>query len=336
MSAAKTAHGHEDGSGHAHAHGLRGLVGSIFRPHSHAATDSLDEELAGSAEGIRAVKISLLGLGATALMQLAVVAVSGSVALFADTVHNFGDAATAVPLWIAFALSGRAASRRYTYGYGRAEDLAGVFVVLMIAASAIVAGYESVSRLFDPREIDNPGWVALAGLLGFAGNEAVALYRIRVGSRIGSAALVADGYHARTDGLTSIAVLLSAAGAWLGFELADPLVGMAITVAIAFVLKDAAGRMWQRLMDAVEPEILHTAERAARDVEGVVDVTLVRPRWVGHAIHAETRVTVDRELSVAEGHRIADDVERALKQAVPKLSTVIVHVDPCGHEGSRT
>lgn len=329
------AHDHGHGAHeHDHPDGLRGFVSSIFRLHSHDSADSVDDALAGSAEGIKAVKLSLLGLGVTALLQVIIVVVSGSVALLADTIHNFGDAITAVPLWVAFALTGRAASRHYSYGYGRAEDLAGIFVVLMIAASAALAGYESVNRLLDPRSIEHLGWVALAGFLGFLGNEAVAQYRIRVGTRIGSAALVADGYHARTDGFTSLAVLLGAGGVSLGFERADPIVGMAITVAILFVLKGAIVQMWRRLMDAIDPEVIHAAEASARSVEGVVDVSLVRPRWIGHTIHSEARVTVDRELSVAEGHRIAEDVEHAMIHAVPKLSTVIVHVDPCEHDGS--
>ncbi|MCL4241996.1 MAG: cation diffusion facilitator family transporter, partial [Dehalococcoidia bacterium] len=279
---------------------------------------------------------SLLGLGATAALQVVIVLISGSVALLADTIHNFGDAITAVPLWIAFALTGRAASRHYTYGYGRAEDLAGVFIVLMIAASAVLAGYQSINRLLEPAAIHNLGWVAVAGFLGFLGNEAVAQYRIRIGQRIGSAALVADGYHARTDGFTSLAVLLGAGGVWLGFERADPIVGLAITVAILFVLKGAASQVWRRLMDAVEPEVLHRAEQAAERVPGVVHVSLVRPRWIGHTIHAEVRVTVDRELSVAEGHWIAEEVEHAMVHAVPKLGSVIVHIDPCAHDGSQT
>ena len=331
-------HPDADDDGHLHTHdkGIRGFLASILRPHSHDSSDSVDDALAGSAEGIKAVKLSLLGLGVTAALQVLIVVVTGSVALLADTIHNFGDAITAIPLWIAFALSGRAASRHYTYGYGRAEDLAGVFVVLMIAASAVVAGYQSVDRLLDPRPIHNLGLVALAGFLGFIGNEAVAEYRIRVGKRIGSAALVADGYHARTDGFTSLAVVLGAAGVWLGIKQADPLVGLAITVAILFVLKSAASQMWRRLMDAVEPEILHRAEAAAASVSGVVHVSLIRPRWIGHTIHAEARVTVDREISVADGHRIAEEVEHAMVHAVPKLSTVIVHVDPCAHDASPT
>lgn len=323
---------HDEEHPHQHGGGPAAFVRNLVRPHSHDANDSIDDALAGSSEGIRAVKISLLGLGLTAVLQLAIVVVSGSIALLADTIHNFGDAVTAIPLWVAFALSRRAPTRHYTYGYGRAEDLAGVFVVLMIAASAGLAAFESITRLLEPQPIHHLAWVAAAGLIGLIGNEAVAEYRIRAGNRIGSAALVADGYHARTDGFTSAAVLLGAGGVALGFERADPLVGLVITIAILFVLKGAVVQIWRRVMDATEPGILERAEAAARGVEGVVDVSSVRPRWIGHELHAEARVTVNRELTVAGGHELAERVEQAMIAAVPKLASVIVHVNPCEHE----
>ena len=220
-------HEHDDGHGHSHEGGRFGAaVREVFAPHSHDASDSIDGALESSAAGIRAVKISLLALGATAAAQLVIVVISGSVALLADTIHNFSDALTAFPLWIAFALGRRAATRRYTYGFGRAEDLAGLFVIAMITLSAAIAAIESVRRLINPVTIDHLGWVAAAGLVGFIGNELVAVYRIRVGHQIGSAALVADGLHARTDGFTSLAVLFGAGGVALGFPLADPIVGL--------------------------------------------------------------------------------------------------------------
>ena len=240
-------HGHQHD--HSHSHGGWGAVRGLFAPHSHDAADSLDSALESSAAGIRAVKISLLVLGLTTVVQIAIVVVSGSVALAADTIHNFSDALTAVPLWIAFALGAKAATRRYTYGFGRVEDLAGLFVVGMITLSAIVAGYEAVQRLIHPQMIDHVGWVALAGLVGFLGNETVAVYRIRVGRQIGSAALVADGIHARTDGFTSLAVLLGAGGVALGYPLADPIVGLIITVAILAVLRTAVRDVFRRLLD---------------------------------------------------------------------------------------
>jgi cation diffusion facilitator family transporter len=326
-------HEHEHDHDHHHHGGLRGFLTDLFRPHSHDPSDSVDDALTGSAEGIRAVKISLLGLGITALFQVVVVVISGSVGLLADTIHNFADAATAIPLWLAFSLSRRPPNRRYTYGYGRAEDLAGVFVVLMIASSAAVAAWESVRKLLDPRPVSDLGWVAVAAVAGFLGNEVVARYRIRTGERIGSAALVADGYHARTDGFTSLAVLLGAAGVWLGYPRADPLVGLAITVAILLILKGAAVQIWRRLMDAVEPELLERARAAASDADGVEGVTLIRARWIGHTIHAEAHITADTDLTLDRAHAIAEDARHAMLHAVPKLATVTVHVDPCGHDG---
>lgn len=329
-------HEHSAAAGHEHDHrsGLRGLLTQLFAPHSHDASDSIDDQLLGSAEGTKAVKLSLLGLGATALFQTGVVLASGSVALLADTIHNFSDAATAVPLWLAFSLSRRPPNRRYTYGYGRAEDLAGVFVVLMIAISAAVVAWESFQKLLHPQPITNLGWVVLAAVIGFIGNELVAQYRVRTGERIGSAALVADGYHARTDGFTSLAVLFGALGVWLGFPQADPLVGLGITVAILFVLKDAAVQVWHRLMDVVDPRLLEQAERAARSAAGVQGVSQVRARWIGHAVHAEALITADRDLPLAQAHAVAERARHAMLHAVPKLSSVTVHVDPSTHDGS--
>jgi cation diffusion facilitator family transporter len=304
-----------------------------LRPHSHATADSVDLQLESSSRGIWALKVSLLGLLATALFQVVIVVISGSVALLADTIHNFSDALTAVPLWIAFVLGRRAATTRYTYGYGRAEDLAGVFIVLMIAASAGLAGWQSVQRLLDPQPIANLGWVMAAAVVGFAGNELVATFRIRVGREIGSAALIADGYHARADGFTSLAVLLGAVGVLLGFPIADPLVGLGITVAIGFVLKDAALGMWHRLMDAADPGVVDGLRREAAAVEGVQDVDDVRVRWLGHRLEADLRIVVDEDLPTRESHRLAEEVRHRLFHAQPKLASIIVHVDPCGHSG---
>ena len=325
-----TGHGHSHGHGHGHRHsgGVRGAIREIFAPHSHDSADSVDDALEASEIGIRAVKISLVVLGATALAQVIVVALSGSVALAADTVHNFSDALTAVPLWIAFALGRRAATRRFTYGYGRAEDLAGLFVVVMIALSAVVAGVEATRRLLDPVPIHHLGWVALAGVIGFAGNEWVALYRIRVGRRIGSAALVADGLHARTDGFTSLAVVLGAGGVAVGLPLADPVVGLVITAAILLVLRTAARDVFRRLMDGVDPELVDAAERALAAEPGVVEVRSVKMRWIGHHLHADAELDVDPSTSLRDAHRVAHTAEHALTHAVPKLNTALIHAYP--------
>ena len=320
-------HGH-DHAGHEHGSGVKGWARSLLQPHSHDAADSVDSALESSAEGIRAVKISLVALGVTAIAQAVVVVLTGSVALLADTIHNFSDALTAIPLWIAFVLGRRAATRRYTYGYGRAEDLAGVFIVVMIALSAVLAGYESIRRLLNPQPMTYVWVVIAAGLIGFAGNELVAVYRIRVGRKIGSAALVADGVHARTDGFTSLAVVVGAIGVLAGFPLADPIVGLLITVAILFVLKGAATDIYRRLMDAVDPDLVDAAEASLRSTPGVVDVDDLRLRWIGHRVRAETGIVVDSAMSLLQAHIIAHDAQHNLLHQVPKLADATIHVSP--------
>jgi cation diffusion facilitator family transporter len=291
-----------------------------------------------SAAGIRAVKISLAVLGATAAAQLVIVAMSGSVALFADTVHNFSDALTAVPLWIAFSISRRAATRRYTYGFGRVEDLAGLFVVAVIAISALVAAVEAIRRLVAPVPLTHLSWVAAAGVVGFLGNEVVAVYRIRVGNRIGSAALRADGMHARADGLTSLAVVAGVIGAALGFPVADPIVGLLIAGAIGLVLVVAARDVFGRLLDRIDPELVDTARNVLADRPGVRSVRRVRMRWVGHQLEADAELDVDPTLSLADAHRVAHDAEHELAHAIPKLSSAVVHAYPAHDSGvsSRT
>ena len=324
-------HGHADGSNgptHRHRGGLRGRLTGLLRPHSHDAADSVDAAMEASAQGIRAVKISLAALAVTAALQALVVGVSGSVALLADTIHNLSDAMTAVPLWIAFALGRRAPNRRYTYGYGRAEDLAGLVIVAMIALSAVLAGGQAIRRLVDPAPVDHLGWVALAGLIGFLGNEMVAVYRIRVGRHIGSAALVADGLHARTDGFTSLAVLAGAAGVAAGFPLADPIVGLLITIAILAVLRTTVRDVYRRVMDAVDPQLVDLAERTLRATPGVLDVRAIRMRWIGHRLHAEADLDIDGRISVSDAHRLAHDAEHRLIRELPKLRTAAIHAYP--------
>ncbi|WP_309059349.1 cation diffusion facilitator family transporter [Streptomyces sp.] len=331
MSREHAHHHHEPGPEHGHRHpraSLRHRLAHLLTPHSHETADKLDPALESSVRGMRALWVSLVVLGATALAQAAVVAVSGSVALLGDTVHNTADALTAVPLGIAFVLGRRAATRRFTYGYGRAEDLAGILIVLTIAASAAFAGWTALGRLLDPRPVEHLPAVAVAALVGFAGNEWVARYRIRVGRAIGSAALVADGLHARTDGFTSLAVLLGAGGAALGWQLADPVVGLVITAAIALVLRDAAREVFRRVMDAVDPALVDRAERALTRVPGVRGVGELRLRWIGHRLRAEVAVVVDGGATVREAHRIAVAAEHALLHAVPRLTAALVHADP--------
>ena len=310
-----------------------GRLRHVLRPHSHDAGDTVDAAMEASAEGIRALWVSLAVLGGTALLQAVVVAVSDSVALLGDTLHNATDALTAVPLGIAFVVGRRPPTRRYTYGYGRAEDLAGVVIVALIAVSSALAAYEAVTRLAHPRPVTNLTAVAVAAVIGFTGNELVARYRIRVGRKIGSAALVADGLHARTDGFTSLAVLLGVGGVAIGWDWADPVVGLLITVAILAVLRQAAREIYRRLMDAADPALVDQVEQTLRATPGVLGVGEVRLRWIGHHLRAECEVIVDGGVSAVQAHQVAVSAEHNLLHALPRLAAALVHADPQAQAG---
>ncbi len=274
-----------------------------------------------------AVKWSFVGLALTAAMQAVVVALSGSVALLADTIHNIGDAATAIPLWIAFLLSQRRPSERFSFGLGRAEDIAGVAVIAAIVASGLIVAYQSIDRLMAPQPVHLLGAVAVASVIGFLGNEAVARFRIKVGREIDSAALIADGYHSRTDSFTSLAVLLGAVGVWAGFPLADPLVGLGIAAVILWIGWQSTKAIFVRILDGVDPRVIQRARQAASPVPGVRDVTDVRARWIGHRLAVEANVAVDPRISVADGHAIASEVRHQLLHELPSLSLVTIHID---------
>lgn len=315
-------HDHDDehdhdhpAAGHGHTHGI------------------VDPSLLTTERGIWAVKWSFAGLFITAFIQVVIVYYSGSIALLADTIHNFGDALTAIPLLFAFILTRWKPTKRFTYGYGRVEDIAGVFVVLMIFLSALIAGYVSIDRLLHPQEVTFLWAVAAAALVGCIGNEAVAQLRLRVGREIGSAALVADGYHARIDGLTSLAVLIGATGIWLGYPLADPIIGLIITVAIFGIVWDSAKTIFTRLLDGVDPAIPDEIRHSAEHVEGVREITDVRVRWLGHRLHAEINMTVDAGLSVERGHAIAKEYRHKLLHHLKYLSDATIHVDPATASG---
>jgi cation diffusion facilitator family transporter len=329
-------HGHShDDHGHSHGSGLWGVLNSVFHLHGHS--DQQQQRAADPAmateEGIRVIWLALAALALTTIIQIGIVWLSGSVALLADTVHNLGDALNSIPLLIAFYLARRAATRRYTYGFGKAEDIAGIFIVLSIAFSAGYIFWESFQKLLNPAPLTNLPWVAAAAIIGFIGNEVVAWLQIRTGRKIGSDAMIADGLHARTDGLTSLAVLVAVAGAAFGFPIVDPIVGLLIGFTILFITRDALKTMWYRLMDAVDPQLVDSVERAAGTVVGVQHVHDVRVRWLGHQLHAELHVVVDEDLPTRESHAIAEAVRHELGHALPHLALVSVHVDPCGHSG---
>ena len=319
---------HDHGHDHAARRRVLGRAWHLLRPHAHEPAQQVDAALEASAEGKRVLWVSLAILAGTAAVQAVVAAVSGSVALLGDTLHNAADALTAVPLGIAFVVARRPPNRRYTYGYGRAEDLAGVVIVLLIAASSALAGWQAVTRLAHPRPVSALVAVAAAALAGFAGNELVAGYRIRAGRRIGSAALVADGLHARTDGFTSLAVLLGAGGAALGWYRADPVAGLVITAAIAATAWQAGREVYRRLMDAVDPALTVRAEQVLTQSQGVLGTGQVRLRWIGHRLRAECEVIVDAAASAVQAHQVAVNAEHALLHALPRLSAALVHADP--------
>ena len=312
-------HGHEED--HDHVHG-----------HSHGI---VDPSITTTQRGIWALKWSFAGLMVTALLQVVVVIISGSVALLADTIHNFADAATAIPLAIAFLLARKKPSLRFGFGYGRAEDLAGVTIVLVILASAIVAGHQSVQRLLQPQDISHLWAVALASIVGFIGNEAVAIFRIRVGREINSAALIADGYHARIDGWTSLAVLGGVIGIWLGYPLADPIVGLLIAAAIFGIVIQSGKSIFTRILDGADPKLGDEIRHAAEHVPEVEEVTEVRVRWLGHRLHAEVNIAVNGQMTVARAHAVATEVRHRLLRRLDYLSLVVIHVDPLEHSGER-
>jgi cation diffusion facilitator family transporter len=312
-------HGHShDDSAHGHTHGV------------------IDATIATTERGIWAIKWSFIILAVTAALQVLVVLVSGSVALLADTIHNVADATTAIPLWIAFALARRKPTSTFTYGYGRVEDLAGISIVLIILLSALLAGYEAIDRIFHPQPITLLLWVAIAGVIGFIGNEAVAVFRIRVGREINSAALVADGYHARTDGLTSLAVVAGAIGVWLGFPLADPIVGLIITIAIFGIVWQSARSVLTRMLDGVEPGTVGEIQHAAEHVAGIRRVLDVKARWLGHKLHADVAILVDDKLSVADAERIGESLKHELFAHLPALSVANVRLHGSAPAGAAT
>lgn len=316
--------------GHSHGGGPLGWLAAIFHWHGHEPQDHdfTGDPAFASRAGIRAVWIALGALALTTVLQIAIVAISGSIALLADTVHNLGDMLNSVPLLIAFYLSRRAATRRYTYGFGRAEDVAGVVIVLSILFSAGYIFYESFGKLLNPQPITQLWWVAGAAVIGFLGNEAVAVFQIHTGSRIGSAALVADGLHARIDGLTSLVVLIAVGGSALGYPIVDPMVGMLIGVAILFIARDATMRVWYRLMDAVDPQLVEQIEQYASEVAGVADVRSVRVRWVGHQLYSEIVLVLSGEPSASESQGVVTDVKTLLYANVRHLAEMTVEIVP--------
>lgn len=315
---------HQEAHDHDHDHptGVRGWFADLLHPHSHDHSDTAaDQAFKDNDAGIRTVWMALAILLITSVLQLIIVAFSGSVALLADTAHNIGDGLNSIPLLIAFYLARRLATRQYTYGYGRSEDIAGIFIVLSIFISAGIVFWESFKRLLAPEPLTNLGWVTAAAIIGFIGNELVAYMQIRVGNRIGSAALVTDGLHARTDGLTSLAVLFAVLGAWLNWPLLDPIIGLGIGFVILFITWDAMKRMWFRLMDAVDPELVAVVETAVNQTEHVQEIKQLRLRWLGHQLQGDLRLKLSAN---ANPQTVKENIRHILRHDLPKLKEIII------------
>ena len=306
QSAFQASSGHDHSSGdHGHMHGV------------------IDASITTTARGIWAIKWSFIILAITSALQLVVVYLSSSVALLADTIHNIADATTAIPLWIAFMLVRRPATKVFNYGLGRVEVLAGILIVLIILFSAVFAGYQAIYRLIHPQAITYLGWVAAAGVIGFLGNEIVAVFRIKVGRETQSAALIADGYHARTDGLTSLAVVVGAFGVWLGYPLADPIIGMLITITILGIVWQSGKSVIVRALDGVEPAIIEEIYHAAEHVKDVKIVS-VRARWLGHRLHTDIVIAVNDKLPVSAGVKLAEQLRSELLGHISSLRTATI------------
>ncbi len=307
----KHQHHHHHGD-HTHAHGV------------------IDPEIASSARGIWAVKVSLVGLIITSILQGVVFWLSGSVALLADMIHNVGDAMTAIPLGVAFLVSRRKPTPRFSYGLARLEDLAGVMIVGIVLLSAIITAYESVERFYHPQPLHHLGALAIAALVGLTGNEIVAVFRIRVGREINSAALIADGYHAMADGLVSLAVLLSAVGVSLGYSWTDPAIGLVITAVLLKIVWESGQTIFSRLLDGVEPEILESLHHAVSHVPEIEEsaIASLRSRWLGHRLHVEMDIMLPPTLSLQETQGITDSVEEQLKAHLPYLGLILVRAVP--------
>jgi cation diffusion facilitator family transporter len=323
-------HSHDPGVQRTRVGSLVHRIGHVFsHDHDHVGGHGGSVLDSGSV-GIRATKVSLVALGITALLQAIIVVFSGSVALLSDTIHNLGDALTAIPLWIAFAVGRRRPTRSYTYGFGRFEDVAGLLIVVAIAASAALIIWESVGRLFEPRLIDHIPWVIAAGIIGALGNEFVARYRIKIGTVIGSEALVADGQHARTDALTSLAVVVAGVGAAFGAAWVDPVAGIIVAAAMLWLLWRTARRMSRRLLDGVEPAIVDEVDETISGIDQVEDITDLRLRWQGHQLSVAASIAVNPEMTVEDGHDVAHDVEHALHHRFTFPVQAIVHIEPYG------
>ncbi len=314
-----------------HPHEHHGEAEHDHRDHDHRHGHT-HGTITAEPNALRVTLLSSAGLGAVAAVELAVAMVSGSAGVLADGLHNLGDLSTTIALAAAFLLSRRAPTRRFPYGYHRGEDLAGLFVLLLIVASAVASGVTSIEHLVHGQHISSYGAAIAVALFGFAGNEAVARYKIVAGRRLGSVALVADGEHSRVDGFASLAAAAGVAGAWLGAPVLDPIAGLLLTAVIGWVAVDTARHVTGRLLDEADASLVELIQQTAQGVPGVVAVTDTRARWTGRRVLAELTLAVAPTETVARAHALGEEVRHRLFHGVDSLGEVIVHLDPAGDE----
>ena len=266
----------------------------------------------------RAVAVSAIGLGVTGLVELLLAVLTGSVGLLGDAIHNLSDVSTSAVVFLGFRLSRRPPTEKYPYGLERAEDLAGVGIAVVIWASAAFAGFESIRKLVNHGHTTHIA-VGIAGaVLGVAGNQLVARYKLRVGKRINSATLIADAKHSWLDALSSAGALAGLVAVAFGLPWGDPVAGLAVTAFIGHVGYEVTKDVVHRLADGVDPDVITTAEAAAGSVPGVIHAH-ARARWTGRTLRVEIEGWVDPELPAKDadtmGRQVADHLARQLPEA---------------------
>ncbi len=284
---------------------------------------------AGStAEGVRALKIGVAGLALTSALQAVLLFFSGSVALLGDTLHNGVDVIGTAIVWVALVVAGRARNERFSFGYHRFEDLAGLVVVALIAGSAALVVFESASAFGGGGSLERPWIVFAAGLVGFAGNEGVARFKIHAGRRIGSAALEADGRHSRVDGLSSIGVVVAALGSLSGVDWLDATVGLGIGLFIAWTAAQSGRAVLFRLVDRADPALRRELEAVAQEVPDMGHLTDIRLRQTGRTVNVIASVCMPADYPVGRAHDTAEDLRLAWLNVLPPGSMVDIHVEP--------
>jgi cation diffusion facilitator family transporter len=275
-----------------------------------------------------AVRNSLVADVTLVAARAAVALLGGSAALAADSLHGFADVVTTVFLGIAFVLARRSATSEYTYGFHRAEDLVGILILAFLGSSAIFSARTSAMKLATGSETTFLVAGMAVALVGVVGKELIAYYKIRVGRRIDSLSLVADGKHSRADALTSIGAFAGLLGAYLGYPVLDPIFGFVITGAICLIIFRLGKEIVGRLLDTIDPETLVRIKDAARSVEGVEGVHDVRARWAGHKVFCEMHVTVDDGMSICEAHAVGVGIVEKVKEDIQSVEQCLVHLGP--------